>query len=110
MSLYVRLINKDNWMQGKKKTELNGEAITIDWNCKDNEWSVFKCDDSAVNLKKNEKLNKIVLRMVADNPSKTKKGINLLVLDKDFIDKINTTIIEDPELLGCKHCNIKNIN
>ena len=110
MSLYVRLIHKENWLNTESKTELNGEAITIDWKCKDNEWSVFKCEDSVADLEKTDLLNKIVLRMVADNPDSLSSGANLLVLDNRFIQAIGSDIVDDPEKLGCQHCNFKDIN
>ena len=109
MSLYVRLIHKENWITTENKTELNGEAITIDWKCKDNEWSVFKCEDSAAELIKSDLLNKIVLRMVADNPDNLSEGANLLVLDNSFIEDIDSKIEDDPVKLGCQHSNFKNI-
>lgn len=110
MILYVRLIDKSRWVDCNSLEDLCGEAITEDWRCVDNDWSVYQFDGLISNLKKNDLLNKIVLRMVADNVKKTHNGVDLLVLDDSFIKDIQSNIRPDKTpKLDSYHCNIDNI-
>lgn len=110
MILYVRLIDKTRWVDCISQEDLCGEAITEDWRCIDNDWSVFRFEGSIDNLEKTELLNNIVLRMVADNVKKTQNGVDLLVLDDDFINDIHSDVRPDKRpKLNSYHCNISNI-
>ena len=112
MSCYVRLIKTERWEQKINSIEeLNGEAVTVDWGCVDNEWSIYECPDDVLDLKKCSQLDNITLKLICDNISKTKRGVELLVLDKNFFDLIKLSAIRDKnEILNCRHCNIKGIN
>lgn len=110
MILYVRRIKKARWGAESLNT-LSGEAITEDWYCLNNEWSVFQFEGSLYNLSKTELLDKIVLRMVADNIKKTKDGVDLLVLDGKFINSIKSIVEPDSDpKLDSYHCNICDIS
>lgn len=107
MTLYVRLINKSRWANLESPSELSGESITEDWYCKGNEWSVFQFDGSIDKLDKDDLLDKIVLRMVADNIKKTQDGVDLLVLDAGFFRTVNSQVVPDKTpKLHSYHCNI----
>lgn len=112
MSCYVRLINTKRWKQEIKSIEeLNGEAVTVDWGCVGNEWSIYECPDDVLDLNKCKQLDNIALKLVCDNISKTKDGVELLVLDENFFDLIELSAIRDEnDILHCRHCNIKGIN
>lgn len=97
MMEYLRLIRLERWQTNNINT-LSGEAITIDWNSKNNEWSVFE----------NENIEDVVLRMIVDNPKKTAEGVELLILKEDFLRKTKIEIVEDNILFNCKHCDIIN--
>lgn len=107
---YVRLIDRRNWLNIKNINELNGEAITVDWNCRKNEWSVYEFINSSDISAQTALADRIVLRMVADNLSKTRTGVTLLLLDNKFFKKIIREVKKDSPLLGCRHCNIRGIN
>ena len=85
MSFYARLINTERWRNFASCNSLPGEAITLDWECKNNEWSVFKCDSFSSG--KNDLMDKIALYLVAKSPQKTESGVDLLVIDDVFIKK-----------------------
>ena len=112
MSCYVRLIKTKRWEQKIDSIEeLNGEAVTVDWGCVDNEWSVYECPDDVLDLKKCSQLDNIALKLVCDNISKTKRGVELLVLDEKFFNLVQLKAIWDKnEILNCRHCNIRGIN
>ena len=109
MSYYVRMIKKERWIHAStSEDDISGEAVTIDWNCQKDEWSVFKCDSYA---QKDDELNKIVLRMVGNNPKKTADGVDLLFLDDSFIENTGLKICPDEQsILHCLHCNLRYIN
>ena len=112
MSCYVRLIKTERWEQKINSIEeLNGEAVTVDWGCVDNEWSVYECPDDVLDLKKCSQLDNITLKLICDNISKTKRGVELLVLDKNFFELVQLKAVWDNEnILQCRHCNISGIN
>lgn len=112
MNCYVRLIKTKRWEQAIDSIdELNGEAVTVDWGCGNNEWSVYECPDEVLDLKKCRQLDNIALKLICDNISKTKSGVELLILDKDFFDLIQLNAVSDNEdVLLCRHCNIREIN
>lgn len=108
MKYYVRMIRKDRWERTSPEDEISGEAITIDWGCVFNEWSVYECE---AYLKKTDEIAKIVLRMVGDNPKKTADGIDLLYLDDSFFRSTGVISYPDPEKkLGSLHCNLREVN
>ncbi len=110
MILYVRLINKIRWENVASLSNLSGEAITEDWRCIGNEWSVFQFEGSLKALRKDPLLDSIVLRMVADNVKKTQDGVDLLVLDNGFINSIQSRVERDKKSkLNSYHCNICDI-
>lgn len=108
MSKYVRLINRERWEDVSSVDELCGEAITVDWSCKENDWSVFKCGDNP--QKNDDEVNKITLKMVGSMTDKTAEGADLLVLKDNFLADIGEQPEEDKPVLECTHCNIHNIN
>lgn len=109
MSYYVRMIKLDRWEQtSSSEDDISGEAVTIDWKCQNNEWSVFKCDSY---VQKNDEVNKIVLRMAGDNQKSTIDGIDLLYLDDSFIENAGLMIDPDKEsVLYSLHCNLRFVN
>ena len=109
MSYYVRMIKLDRWdLESPSENNISGEAVTIDWKCQNNEWSVYKCESP---FEKNEEKNKIVLRMAGANPRSTADGIDLLYLEDSFIKKIGLEICpDDQEVLSSLHCNLRYVN
>lgn len=108
MSFYARLINTERWRNFASCNSLPGEAITLDWECKNNEWSVFKCDSFSSG--KNDLMDKIALYLVAKSPQKTESGVDLLVIDDVFIKKVGVKVYSDPPQLDCIHCNLRDID
>lgn len=113
MTYYLRIIKKERWDNCcTDLNDLSGEAVTIDWNCSKNEWSVYeyKCDKS-LNFEKTEEINKIVLLFSGKNPRKAADGVDLFFVESDFIKKIGMKISSDNEKeFGCLHCNIRKVN
>lgn len=112
MNCYVRLINTTRWDKKVNSfEEISGEAVINDWNCVNNEWSIYECAENVLKLQKCKQLDNITLKLICDNISKTKNGVELLVLDKNFFDLVQSEAIRDDEdILRCRHCNIKGIN
>lgn len=112
MNCYVRLIKKARWdKKANSFEEISGEAVIFDWNCINDEWSVYECPNDALSLKKSKQLNNITLKLICDNISKTKSGVELLVLDDEFLDLVQSKAIrDDTDILYCRHCNIKGVN
>ena len=108
MTYYLRRIVKDNWEKPSSEDDLPGEAITVDWNSKGNEWSVFKCSSFC---KKDKETNSIVLRMVGDNTKATSNGIDLLYLEESFLNDVGLQIVADDETrINTLHCNLRDVN
>lgn len=108
MKCYVRMISIDRWERTSPEDDIFGEAVTTDWGCKNNEWSVYACESY---LKKTDEVNKIVLRMVGDNPKKTSNGIDLLYLDDSFFQSTGVkSYPDDKTKLGSLHCNLRKVN
>lgn len=76
------------------------------WNANkdDSDFSVFKLNSKV----KSTETNNIVLRAIADNIDRTKAGVDLLILTKDFLNEF--CIRDDKkEKFNCLHSNIKNL-
>ena len=108
MSFYARMINAARWQTATSCNNLPGEAVTLDWECKCNEWSVFRCDSFLSG--KSDQMNKIALFLVAKSPQKTEAGVDLLIIDDLFIKEVGVEVFPDSPQLGCIHCNLRNID
>ena len=111
MILYIRKINDYNW-EVENKTELNGEAITIDLMARKNEWSVFKVNIDEIKID-DEEIEKVVLYLFIKFPKKVDfDGISIALIDDETLYKYNISYPVEPKKMDniVEHMNIKNVD